>query len=35
VLFAPYDLPVGIVLSLLGGGFFLWLLVRQKGGHRG
>ena len=35
LLFAPYDLPVGIVLSLLGGGFFLWLLVRQKGGHRG
>ena len=35
VLFAPYDLPVGILLSLLGGGFFLWLLVRQKGGHRG
>lgn len=35
VLFAPYDLPVGIVLSLLGGGFFLWLLMRRKGGHHG
>ena len=29
--FAPYELPVGIVLSLLGGPFFIWLLVRQKG----
>jgi iron complex transport system permease protein len=33
VLFAPYELPVGILLSLLGGPFFLWLLLRRKGGH--
>lgn len=32
-LFAPYELPVGIVLSLLGGPFFLWLLLRQRGGR--
>ena len=32
VLFAPFELPVGIVLSLLGGPFFLWLLIRQRGG---
>lgn len=31
-LFAPYELPVGVVLSLLGGPFFLWLLARQKHG---
>ena len=31
-LFAPYELPVGVVLSLLGGPFFLWLLVRQRHG---
>lgn len=31
-LFAPYELPVGVVLSLLGGPFFIWLLVRQKSG---
>ena len=33
LLFAPYELPVGIVLSLAGGPFFLWLLVRQRGGR--
>ena len=30
VLFAPFELPVGIVMSLLGGPFFLSLLVRHK-----
>lgn len=33
VLFAPYELPVGIVLSFLGGPFFLWLLFHQRGGR--
>lgn len=32
-LFSPYVLPVGIVLSLLGGPFFIWLLLRQRGGR--
>lgn len=31
-LFSPYELPVGIVLSLLGGPFFLWLLLHRKRG---
>ena len=31
--FAPYELPVGIVLSLAGGPFFIWLLLRQRGGR--
>lgn len=31
VLFSPYELPVGIVLALVGGPFFLWLLFRQRG----
>lgn len=30
VLFAPFQLPVGIVLSLLGGPFFLYLLLNRK-----
>lgn len=30
ILFAPYELPVGIVMSLLGGPFFLYLLLRGK-----
>ena len=33
-LFAPYELPVGIVLSFTGGPFFLWLLYRQRGGRK-
>lgn len=33
VLFAPYELPVGIVLAAVGGPFFLWLLFRQRGGR--
>ena len=33
VLFAPFELPVGIVMSLLGGPFFLYLLLRRKGGR--
>lgn len=33
VLFSPYELPVGIVLSLGGGPFFLWLLLHQRGGR--
>jgi len=32
VMFAPYELPVGIVLSVLGGPFFLMLLLKRKGG---
>ena len=30
LLFAPYELPVGILLNFLGGPFFLWLLLRQR-----
>ena len=33
VLFRPYELPVGILLSLLGGPFFIILLIRQRGGR--
>lgn len=32
-LFAPYELPVGIVLSFVGGPFFIWLLLHQRGGR--
>lgn len=31
--FAPYELPVGILLSVLGGPAFLWLLWKRKGGR--
>ena len=30
VLFAPFEIPVGIVMSLLGGPFFLVMLLRRK-----
>ena len=33
LLFAPAELPVGILLSLIGGPFFLWLLLKRKGGE--
>lgn len=33
-LFAPFELPVGILLAAIGGPFFLFLLVSKKGGHR-
>lgn len=29
LLFAPYELPVGVVMALLGGPFFIWLLQRR------
>lgn len=31
--FAPYEISVGIILSFLGGPFFIWLLLRQRGGR--
>lgn len=33
VLFAPFELPVGIIMSLLGGPFFLCLLLGRKRGR--
>lgn len=30
ILFAPYEIPVGIIMSFLGAPFFLWLLLKQK-----
>lgn len=33
LLFAPYELPVGIILSLIGGPCFLGLLLKRKGGR--
>ena len=34
LIFAPYRLPVGVVLALLGGPFFLRLLLGKRGGGR-
>jgi iron complex transport system permease protein len=34
VVAAPYELPVGIILSFVGGPFFMYLLLRKKGGRR-
>jgi iron complex transport system permease protein len=27
---APLELPVGIITALIGGPFFLWLLIRRR-----
>ena len=32
-LFAPYELPVGILMAFLGAPFFVFILIRGKGGH--
>lgn len=32
-LFSPYEIPVGILMSVIGGPFFVFLLVKKKGGH--
>lgn len=30
---APYEVPVGILMSFIGGPFFIWLLLKRKGGR--
>ena len=35
VIFAPFELPLGVVLSLAGGPFFIWLLLKQRRGGGG
>lgn len=34
VVFAPYELPVGIIMAFIGVPFFLFILIKGKGGHR-
>ncbi len=31
MIFAPYEIATGIIMSFLGGPFFVWLLLRRKG----
>lgn len=33
-LFAPFELPAGVLMSFIGGPFFLYLLFKKKGGRR-
>lgn len=33
-IFAPYEIPVGIIMSFFGAPFFLFILIKGKGGHR-
>ncbi len=33
-LFSPYEIPVGIIMAFLGAPFFIFLLVKGKGGRR-
>ncbi|MBQ8004191.1 MAG: iron chelate uptake ABC transporter family permease subunit, partial [Oscillospiraceae bacterium] len=33
VVFAPYELPVGIIMAFLGVPFFIFILIKGKGGH--
>ena len=34
VVFAPYEFPVGILMAFIGAPFFLFILIRKKGGYR-
>lgn len=34
VVASPYELPAGIVMAFIGGPFFLYLLLKKKGGRR-
>ncbi len=34
VAFRPYELPTGILMAFVGGPFFMYLLLRKKGGRR-
>jgi len=31
IIVAPAELPIGIITSLIGGPFFLWILLKQRG----
>ncbi len=33
-LFSPYEIPVGIITALLGAPFFIFILIREKGGNK-
>ena len=33
-LFAPFELPVGVIMAYLGAPFFVFILFRGRGGHR-
>ena len=33
-LFSPYEVPVGIIMAFIGAPFFVFILIRGKGGHR-
>jgi len=33
LIFAPYELSAGVLMSVLGGPFFLWLLLKRGGRH--
>lgn len=34
LVFQPYEIPVGILMSFIGGPFFVFLLLKNKGGRR-
>ncbi len=33
VIFAPYEIPVGIIMAFMGAPFFVFILIKGKGGH--
>lgn len=33
MLFAPFEVPVGVFISFIGGPFFIWMLLKKRGGR--
>ena len=33
VVFSPYEIPVGIIMGFIGAPFFVFILIKRKGGH--
>ena len=33
MLFAPFEFPVGVIISFIGGPFFIWMLLKKRGGR--
>jgi len=33
ILFSPYEIAVGILMSFIGGPFFIYILLRRRGGR--
>ncbi len=33
MMFSPFEIPVGVIISFIGGPFFIWMLLKKRGGR--